>query len=249
MITTDTLHLGDCLELMKNIPDNSVDMVLCDLPYGKVACQWDIIIPFEKLWPLYDRVCKENAAIVLFANEPFTSEMILSNIKQYRQKLTWLKTRPTNVFNAKKQFMNWTEDIVVFYKKLPTFNPQYWDDGNNPKVKVQRKQDRSRGILGSSGEHDGYVSVYGGKRYPKSVLEFGSVKNNMKGYHHPTEKPVALLRYLIRTYTNVGGVILDNCMGSGSTCVAAIQERRHFIGIEKEEKYFEIAKERVEATS
>ena len=105
MITTDTLHLGDCLELMKDIPDNSVDMVLCDLPYGKVACKWDIIIPFEKLWPLYDRVCKENAAIVLFANEPFTSEMILSNIKQYRQKLTWLKTRPTNVFNAKKQFM------------------------------------------------------------------------------------------------------------------------------------------------
>lgn len=138
MITTDTLHLGDCLELMKDIPDNSVDMVLCDLPYGKVACKWDIIIPFEKLWPLYDRVCKENAAIVLFANEPFTSEMILSNIKQYRQKLTWLKTRPTNVFNAKKTVYELDGGYCRILQETPHVQPSILGRRKQPEGKSSK---------------------------------------------------------------------------------------------------------------
>lgn len=131
------LKQGDCLELMKDIPDKSIDMVLCDLPYGTTKCKWDILIPFEPLWEQYNRIIKNNSAIVLFGTEPFTSYLITSNIKFYRQKLTWLKTRPTNVFNAKKQFMNWTEDVVCFYKKLPTFNPQMRTDGVFSGQKIQ----------------------------------------------------------------------------------------------------------------
>ena len=241
------LHNGDCLEVMKRIPDHSVDMVLCDLPYGTTACKWDVVIPFAPLWEQYGRVCKENAAIVLFAGEPFTSMLIMSNIKEYRQKLTWLKTRPFNVFNAKKQFMNWTEDIVVFYKHLPVFNPQWWDDGTHVKMKILRNHtDRSKGTLGRTGEKAEYVAVYGGnKRYPKSVLEFSNV-NHGKDCYHPTQKPVALLSYLIKTYTMGGGAtVLDNCMGSGSTGVACVETARDFIGIEKDEKYFAIAQDRI----
>lgn len=125
----DNIYNMDCLEGMKQIPDGSIDAIICDLPYGTTACKWDVVIPFEPLWEQYHRVCKPNAAIVLFAGEPFTSFMIMSNLDEYRQKLTWAKTRPTNVFNAKKQFMNWTEDICVFYRSLPTFNPQMRTDG------------------------------------------------------------------------------------------------------------------------
>ena len=127
----DNIYNMDCLEGMKQIPDGSVDAVICDLPYGTTACKWDVVIPFEPLWEQYHRVCKPNAAIVLFAGEPFTSFMIMSNLGEYRQKLTWVKTRPTNVFNAKKQFMNWTEDVCVFYRSMPTFNPQMRTDGNS----------------------------------------------------------------------------------------------------------------------
>ncbi len=200
------LHNGDCLEVMKRIPDHSVDMVLCDLPYGTTACKWDVVIPFAPLWEQYGRVCKENAAIVLFAGEPFTSMLIMSNIKEYRQKLTWLKTRPFNVFNAKKQFMNWTEDIVVFYKHLPVFNPQMRTDGVFSGAKVQHKHhDRSDGTLGKTGEKSGYVhESNGGLFFPKSVLEFSNVHHGDAAVH-PTQKPVALLAYLIKTYTNGGG--------------------------------------------
>lgn len=242
------LYQGDCLEVMKQIPDKSIDMVLCDLPYGTTACKWDITLPFNKIWENYNRVCKDNAAILLFATEPFTSYMILSNLKNYRQKLTWLKTRPTNMFNAKKQFMNWTEDIVVFYQKLPTYNPVMRTDGKFSGEKIQRNNtNRKQGVFVTTGEKAGYIhKSNNGLFYPKSVLEFSNVNGNKN--QHPTQKPVPLLEYLIKTYTNEGETVLDNCMGSGSTGVACVNTNRDFIGIELDENYFNIAKQRVEDT-
>lgn len=241
------LLCGDCLELMKDIPDGSVDMILCDLPYGTTACKWDVVIPFAELWEQYERIIKINGAIVLFGTEPFTSYLVLSNLKLYRQKLTWLKTRPTNVFNAKKQFMNWTEDVVVFYKKLPTYNPQMRTDGVFTGSKVQHTTtNRSGGVLGSTGEKEGYIhQPNNGLFYPKTILEYSNV-NHGNFCLHPTQKPVPLLEYLIRTYTNEGETVLDNCMGSGSTGVACVNTNRNFIGMELDQQYFEIAKKRIE---
>ena len=247
MIELNNIYNMDCLEGMKQIPDGSIDAIICDLPYGTTACKWDSVIPFEPLWEQYHRVAKSNAAIVLFAGEPFTSMLITSNLCEYRQKLTWLKTRPTNVFNAKKQFMNWTEDICVFYRSLPTFNPQFWDDGTPVKQKVQHlNTDRSKGTLGQTGEREGFISVWGGdRRYPKSVLEFSNVLHG-KSLLHPTQKPVELLRYLIRTYTDEGQTVLDNCMGSGTTAVAALLERRNYIGFELNREYYDKAIDRIQ---
>jgi DNA modification methylase len=242
------LRQGDCLEVMKDIPDKSIDMILCDLPYGTTACKWDTIIPFDLLWEQYNRIIKDNGAIVLFGNEPFTSNLILSNINQYRQKLTWLKTRPTNVFNAKKQFMNWTEDIVIFYKRLPEFHPQMRTDGQFTGKKIQRMNtDRKQGTLGRTGEKKNYIhESNNGLFYPKTVLEYSNVNNGKNKLYHPTQKPVTLLEYLIKTYTNENMIVLDNCMGSGSTGVACINTNRKFIGIEMDDKYYEIACERIE---
>ena len=246
MIELDNIYNMDCLEGMKLIDEQSIDAIICDLPYGTTACKWDAIIPFEPLWEQYHRVCKPNAAIVLFAGEPFTSLLIMSNLKEYRQKLTWLKTRPTNVFNAKKQFMNWTEDICIFYGKLPTFHPQMRTDGQFTGAKVQHcNHDRSTGTLGSTGEKAGYVHEgNGGQFYPKTVLEYSNVHNGGTGIH-PTQKPVELIRYLIRTYSNPGDVILDNTIGSGTTAIAAIRERRHWLGFELNKEYFDKAQERI----
>lgn len=236
----------NCLKAMQDIPDGSIDMILCDLPYGTTKCKWDVIIPFESLWTQYNRIIKENGAIVLFGTEPFTSNLILSNLEMYRQKLTWLKTRPTNVFNAKKQFMNWTEDIVVFYKKLPTYNPQMRTDGEFTGAKIQRNNhDRSNGVFQKTGEKKNYVhESNGGLFYPKTVLEYSNV-NHGRNCYHPTQKPVDLLEYLIRTYTNENDIVLDNSMGSGSTGIACLNTKRSFIGIELDEAYFGIAQDRI----
>lgn len=240
-----TLYNGNCLEIMKNISDKSVDMILCDPPYGKTPLKWDSIIPFDKMWEQYERIIKDDGAIILFGVEPFTSLLIVSNIKLFRQKLTWLKTRPTNVFNAKKQFMNWTEDIVVFYKKLPTYNPQMRTDGIFTGQKIQKMNtNRENGVMGKTGEKKNYVHLSNnGLFYPKTVLEFSNV-NKHKNIH-PTQKPVELLEYLIKTYTNEKMFVLDNCMGSGSTGVACINTNRNFIGIELDENYFNIANQRI----
>lgn len=242
----NTIFNGDCLEIMPQIEDKSVDMILCDLPYGTTACRWDVIIPFEPLWKEYKRISKSTTPIILFAKEPFTSLMITSNLPQYRQKLTWLKTRPTNVMNAKKQFMNWTEDIVVFYENLPTFNPIMRTDGKFIGSKIQRMNtDRSKGVLGKTGEKKNYVhESNNGLFYPKTVLEFSNVNSHKN--QHPTQKPLELCEYLIKTYSNEGDLVLDNCCGSGTTCLAAKNTGRQFIGIEKEKEYYEIAKKRVE---
>ena len=231
------LH-GDCLELMNNIPDKSVDMILCDLPYGVTQCKWDVIIPFDKLWEQYNRIIKNNGAVVLFGSEPFTSLLICSNLKNFKYNWIWQKNKVTGFLNAKKQPLNDNETISVFYKKQCTYNPQ---------MTVAEKTYKRGMIKGRKstcyGKEKGFIQVDTGLRYPKRIQYFNN--NYTKEQLHPTQKPVELLEYLIKTYTNEDEVVLDNCMGSGSTGVACINTNRRFIGMELEEKYFEIAKNRI----
>jgi site-specific DNA-methyltransferase (adenine-specific) len=238
------LH-GDCLEIMKEIPNASVDMILCDLPYGTTACSWDSVIPFKELWEQYERIIKVNGAIVLTASQPFTSALVMSNPNKYKQSLVWEKTRPTNVMNAKKMFMKWHEDILVFYTKLPTYNPQMHTEGTFTGRKIQRMNtDRSEGTLGKTGEKKDFIHEgNGGLFYPKSVHKYSNVQTpNL----HPTQKPVALFEYLIKTYTNENEIVLDNTAGSGTTGIACINTNRNYILIEKEQKYFDIINERID---
>lgn len=230
---------GDCLELMKNIPDKSIDMILCDLPYGTTNCKWDIIIPFDKLWEQYNRIIKDNSVIVLFGNEPFSSHLRLSNIENYKYDWIWKKTKAQGFFNAKKMPLKDYENVSVFYKKQPIYNPQgivYGKFNNFRKSKLNKEDD----VYGAEREFsDSKVG-----NYPKQIIEFSN--SSGKGHLHPTQKPVPLLEYLIKTYTNDGDLVLDNCMGVGSTGVACLHTNRKFIGIELDVKYFNIAKERIE---
>ena len=229
---------GDCLELMKNIPDGSADMILCDLPYGTTACKWDSIIPFEELWKGYCRIIKDDGAIILFGSEPFTSILICSQISLFRYDLIWDKQKGCDFLNANRKPLRSHENILVFYKKSPTYNKQYWYSTPYKKINGNKKQ--------SSVYHDSHdvdTESTDGKRNPLSILSFPRDGNRV----HPTQKPVALLEYLIKTYTNEGETVLDNCMGSGSTGVACVNTDRRFIGIELDDKYFEIAKQRINA--
>lgn len=235
------LYCGDCLDKMNNIEDKSVDMILCDLPYGCTARnKWDNIIPFDKLWKQYERVIKDNGAIVLFAQGMFTANLMLSNPKLWRYNLIWQKTQPTGFLNAKRMPLRNHEDICIFYKKLPTYNPQK-TTGHKRKVS---KAEHKIGCKNTSdyGEH-GLTTYDSTERYPLSVMTFS--KDIQKEALHPTQKPVALCEYLIKTYTNEEDIVLDNCMGSGSTGVAAVNSNRKFIGIELDNNYFSIARERV----
>lgn len=239
------LYNGDCLELMKDISDESVDMVLCDLPYGTTACRWDNVIPFEPLWEQYNRIIKNNGAVVLFGQEPFSSRLRLSNIDLYRYDLYWQKEKPTNVFTITKQFGRVIETISIFYKHQPTYNPIMRDRRNitNPKpMRGNLNIYEANVITGTYKHSDNYNPT---KIYPINILRFN--RDSKKGHSavHPTQKPVELLEYLIKTYTNEGDTVLDNCMGSGSTGVAAKNLNRDFIGIELDKNYFEIAKERI----
>lgn len=233
---------GDCLEVMKDIPSGSIDMILCDLPYGTTACKWDSIIPFEPLWEQYNRIIKDNGIIALFGSEPFSSKLRMSNLKMYKYDLYWKKEKPTNFLQLKRRFGKVTENISIFYKKQPTFNPQKYKaskkERNSPKVK------NNSSIVAALGFKNIKPYEDNGTRYPINILEFNRV--TLGKTVHPTQKPVALLEYLIKTYTNEGEVVLDNCMGSGSTGVACKNTNRDFIGIELDEKYFNIAKERIE---
>ena len=232
------LRHGDCLELMKNIPDGSADMILCDLPYGTTACKWDSIIPFEELWKGYCRIIKDDGAIILFGSEPFTSILICSQISLFRYDLIWDKQKGCDFLNANRKPLRSHENILVFYKKSPTYNKQYWYSTPYKKINGNKKQ--------SSVYHDSHdvdTESTDGKRNPLSILSFPRDGNRV----HPTQKPVALLEYLIKTYTNEGETVLDNCMGSGSTGVACVNTDRRFIGIELDDKYFEIAKQRINA--
>ena len=233
------LWQGDCLELMKNIPDGSVDMVLCDLPYGTTRNKWDSIIPLDRLWDRYKRVIKENGAIVLFSAEPFTSLLITSNIQWFRYDLIWSKTQGSDFLNANRKPLRSHENICVFYKKQPTYNPQK-TDGKPYKAKSGETTSTNFGKF--NGNH--YTENKDGKRCPLSVLRFSGEHN--RGKQHPTQKPTDLLEWLIKTYTNESEIVLDNSMGSGSCGIACVNTNRHFIGIELDEVYFNIAKERIE---
>lgn len=233
------LWQGDCLELMNNIPDKSVDMILCDLPYGTTQCKWDSIIPFEPLWEQYNRIIKDNGSIVLFAQTPFDKVLGVSNLKNLRYEWIWEKEQGTGNLNANKMPLKKTENILVFYKKLPTYNPQM-TEGSPYKIKREYNDNE---IFGKTGTKDGYITYNKGERYPTNLLKFN---RELKNRLHPTQKPVALLEYLIKTYTNEEEIVLDNCMGSGSTGVAALNLHRRFIGIELDENYFNIAKDRIE---
>lgn len=235
-----SLMLGDCLERMKEIPDGSVDMILADLPYGMTARnEWDKKIPLPPLWGQYERIIKGNGAIVLFSQMPFGAELIQSNRKMFRYEWIYQKTLPGGFLNAKRMPLRVHENVLVFYNSLPTFNPQ-----------KTTGEPYDKGILKPStttnyGLHGAHVGINPtGERFPVDVVKYSNA--NRHNVFHPTQKPVALLEYLIKTYTNPGETVLDNVMGSGSTGVAAVNTGRKFIGIELDEKFYETAKSRIE---
>lgn len=232
------LYKGDCLNIMMTLPEKSVDMILCDLPYGTTQCKWDTIISFESLWNCYNRVIKENGAIVLTAAQPFTSNLICSNIDNFKYTLVWEKSKATGYLNAKKQPMRAHEDICVFYKKPPVYNPQMTSGDPYNKGKALRNTEVYRGQVETLVKNDD------GKRYPRSVIYFKTAESEGEVIH-PTQKPVSLFEYLIKTYTNEGDIVLDNCIGSGTTAIACIRSGRGFIGIEYEQKYYEMAATRI----
>ena len=234
------LYKGDCLEIMKDIPDKSVDMILCDLPYGTTRNKWDSVLSLDELWEQYERIIKDNGAIVLFAQTPFDKVLGCSNLKMLRYEWIWEKTSATGHLNAKKMPMKAHENILVFYKKLPTYNPQ---KTAGHKRKVSKAEHKINCVKTTNyGEH-GLTTYDSTERYPRSVQVFKTDKQ--KEALHPTQKPVALLEYLIKTYTNEGETVLDNCMGSGSTGIACLNTNRRFIGIEKDDKYFDLACNRI----
>ena len=241
------LKHGDCLDLMKDIPDGSVDMVLTDPPYGTTACKWDSVIPFEPMWEQLKRVIKPNGAIVLFGSEPFSSALRMSNIKQYKYDWVWKKNNITGFANAKKQPLRNIEMISVFYSRQVDYNPQGLINVDKIKtnggsvggsiLRGEKDSKRNKGRMRTQGYE--YKQEY--TNYPKQVLSFDRDKNAA----HPTQKPVALLEYLIKTYTQENEVVLDFTMGSGSTGVACVNTNRKFIGIERDDEYFEIAEKRI----
>lgn len=234
------LQCGDCLELMKNIPTGSVDMILCDLPFGITKNRWDKAIPFEAMWKQYNRVVKENGAVVLFAAEPFASMLRLSNIKNYKYDWVWDKVKGTGFLNAKKQPMRNHELLCVFYRNQCTYNPQK-TQGHMRKVSSVAHKANCRKTE-NYGQH-GLTSYDSTERFPRSIQVFST--DVQKSALHPTQKPVALLEYMIYTYTNPGEIVMDNCMGSGSTGVACVNTGRRFIGMELDQDYFDIAQRRI----
>ena len=228
---------------MKNIPNKSVDMILCDLPYGTTACKWDTIIPFSELWKQYDRIIKDNGIIVLTGSEPFTSVLICSNIKDFKYNWIWQKNKTTGFLNSKKQPLNDNETVSVFYKNQCEYNPQMTKADKIYKRGFNKREDNSSECYGKQKD---WVQKDNGLRYPKRIIYFNN--NKTREQIHPTQKPVALMEYLIKTYTNEGDLVLDNCMGSGTTGVACVNTNRNFIGIELDEKYFNLAKQRIESS-
>ena len=244
----NNVYEGDCLEIMKQLPDNSIDMVLCDLPYGTTQNKWDSVIPLDELWKQYRRVVKDNGAIVLTSQGMFTAELMLSNPSMFKYKWVWEKSKSTNFLNAKKQPLRKHEDVCVFYKKQPIYHPQMIE--GEPYDKGVRKNQLS-------GSYGDFLPVHvqsDGKRYPTDIIYFKTAESEGKVYH-PTQKPIELGRYFVRTYTEPGAVVLDNTSGSGSFLVAALLEGRNFIGIEKNEDvalfkkedidYIEVTKQRL----
>lgn len=239
------LYQGDCIEIMTKIPDKSIDCVLCDLPYGTTQCSWDVIIPFDKLWEQYNRIVKDNGVIILFGQEPFSTLLRASNLKDYKYDIYWEKERLTNITQVKKRVGKTVETISIFYKKQCTYNPQmipYYGPKRSNKVK--------NGKLGSLTDTQNHsVKEYEdvGLRYPTQVWRFK--RDILTSNLHPTQKPLALCEELIKTFTNEGDIVLDNCMGSGTTGVACKNTKRGFIGIELDSKYFALAVNRINQES
>lgn len=234
---------GDCLIEMQNIPDKSVDLILCDLPYGTTACKWDTIIPFDKLWEQYERVAKPNAPIVLTASQPFTSALVMSNPKLFKYEWIWEKSKASNFLLAKKQPLKAHESILVFANGTPKYYPQKTQGKPYYRGGIKEKHDIPEVSNDIPNYHSHIRKSEDGMRLPRSVQYFTTAE--FDGKFHPTQKPIALLEYLIKTYTNERMVVLDNTMGSGSTGVACKNLNRSFIGIEMDDKYFEIAEKRI----
>lgn len=241
------LYNADCLEKMKDIPDGSIDMILCDLPYGTSACKWDSVIPFNELWGHYERIIKDEGVIVLFGSEPFSSNLRLSKLDLYKYDWKWEKPSGANFLNFKYQPAKVHEDIMVFGKMATSYskkgNMNYFPQMEEG-TPYNQKSGRQKNAYGNSTVRtpiEQVVTTNKGTRYPRSIQKFNLDKEKL----HPTQKPVALLEYLIKTYTNEGETVLDNCMGSGSTGVACLNTNRNFIGIELDKNYFDIASERL----
>ena len=232
----DYIECGDCLDLMKEIPDKSIDMILCDLPYGTTRNKWDSVISFDDLWERYKRIIKDNGAIVLFCDGMFTAQLMISNPSMWRYNLIWDKQRGCDFLNTNVKPLKSHEDIAVFYKRKPTYNKQPWFSKPYKLTKNGRLSDNY------GDRKTAWSESVDGARNPLSILSFARDSDRK----HPTQKPVALLEYLIKTYTNEGDVVLDNCMGSGSTCVACVNTNRHYIGYELSEEYFDIACKRLD---
>jgi len=245
MVPADLRH-GDCLEVMATLPDASVDMILCDLPYGTTACKWDTVIPFEPLWAQYRRVAKRNAAIVLTASQPFTTALIASNMREFRYTWVWDKGVAANFPQAKQRPLKVHEDVCVFSAGSAKYLPQMTAK-DKPVVKQSNNLSWGEGgifdLRGTPSAEAWQPKTYT-ESYPSSIVKFSSRAAGSRGLH-PTQKPVALMEYLIRTYTQEGDVVLDNCMGSGTTGVACANTGRRFVGIERDDKYFAIASERI----
>lgn len=255
MIELNKIYNEDCLEGMKRIPDKSIDCIVCDLPYGTTRCKWDNIIPFDRLWEQYKRIVKANGAIVLFAGEPFTSLLICSNLSKFREKLTWQKHKPSNIGNAKYMHLKYSEDIVVFSNGKCTYNPQMQkrvsdrvrqaQKGNSKQWRTNRK-DTQEVSFATQYEPRDWHSFNADLKYPSNVITIPSVVSNSKEkVPHPTQKPVALLEYLIKTYSNEGETILDNCMGSGTTAIACMNTGRNYIGFELDKEYYDLSIKRI----
>jgi len=248
------LRLGDCLEVMKSIPSGSVDAIITDPPYGTTACKWDSVIDFELMWEHLNRVIKPNGAIVLFGSEPFSSALRMSNIKDYRYDWIWHKNTSGGFATAKKLPMKYHEIISIFYNKLPTYNPQFQDYSDSTKKRFKNGEmvNRNKQLIKSSNKIQGGLSFKGEQgmeilrgKYPETVIKINSVPNANGGKLHPTQKPIALMEYLIKTYTNENETVLDFTMGSGTTMLACKNLNRNGIGIEMDEKYFEVATKRL----
>jgi site-specific DNA-methyltransferase (adenine-specific) len=237
MLEENKIHLGDCLDLMPSIPSKSIDMILCDLPYGTTACEWDSIIDMGRLWREYERVIKDNGAIVLTANAKFTFLLGASNIKLLRYKWVWMKTRKTMFIQANKMPLRQHEDVLIFYKSLPTYNPQM--TRGKPYIQKHSIKDNTSNQIGNPNLHR-KTTVNNGEYFPSDIIE---IEHDI-GFH-PTQKPVALFEYLIRTYTNENELVLDNCSGSGTTAVACMNTNRRFICIERDETYHKKSLERL----
>ncbi len=237
-VSGSALVLGDCLEVMKYIPSKSVQLILADLPYGMTKNNWDSIIPLDLLWNEYNRIITDNGAILLFGNQPFSSQLVVSNLKYFRYALVWEKNKFSDFLNAKRKPMKTNEDILVFYKKQPAYNIQYWYGEPYKRWNTQNAVDKQTNY----GNHKSNVAESkDGKRLPTTVLKF----NRIERPSHPTEKPIDLIKWLINSYSNENDLVLDNTMGSGTTCLAAKELNRKFIGIEKEQKYYDIAVARI----